>query len=200
MSEKPETKRTPSIHTILVSVLLLLGCGLIYRAISLKMSVGEASRNSDCITDTTTMEMPDNYLRGIIPRGSEFEVEMGYYDCNPMKRGDIVLYQISSRLDPVVKIIRGIPGDDFELIEDKVRRRWSIKIDGDFVNYKGKPYFFGRARAKSPLHRYGDRKDYKLGENDAIVFSEVPPGIQDSGTFGAVSRRDLIGRIIPPQN
>lgn len=89
--------------------------------------------------DTTLMENQKNcgvisetkYIRGISMEplfGPEQEVTalMGYYNCHPVERNDIILVNYSGNDDPLIKQVKIISGDQFHV--EKNGEVWNIYI------------------------------------------------------------------------
>ncbi len=153
-------------------------------------------RGGACPGETKTYTMNDPYMRGVIEPGQKFKVIMNYYDCNPVKRGDLVFYQMHKSMDPVVKYARAVGGDKFSLSKDDKYKAWNIKVDGEFVRSEVDqiPYFFGGPTAP-PLASYERTHKGKVQTGDVIILSSWPPGDIDSGTFGMFSMEDVVGKV-----
>jgi hypothetical protein len=148
-----------------------------------------------CIDEVREVEISDNrYMSGLLESGKTYEFLMSYYKCNKPQVGDIVLYRFSSALDPVVKVIRAVEGDRFDLEPDKIHGGWNLLVNGDKVMYGETAYFFG-ASTKPTLALYQESRNSVLKADEVIVLSNVPPGKDDSGTFGVVGRNDLVGKL-----
>src|SRR5690348_7256404 len=65
-----------------------------------------------------------------------------FHDSN-FQRGDTVSYRFSPNQEPVPRIVRGIPGDRFELLPDEAHGAWNLKINGELIMSGDQPYFFG---------------------------------------------------------
>lgn len=151
-----------------------------------------------CVEETREVEITDpRFMVGILEGGKTYEALIGYYKCNPPQKGDIVLYQFSQTMDPVVKIVRAVEGDRFELVEDKDHGAWNLEVNGDAVTYLEGKYFFG-SRNKPTLSLYEKTRNNIVGANEVILLSNVPPGMDDSGVFGMVHVNDVIGKIKMP--
>ena len=151
-----------------------------------------------CVQETQKVEVTDGrFMTGVVEEGKTYEALIGFYQCNKPQRGDVVLYRFSSSSDPVIKIVRAVEGDRFELVADKARGAWNLKINGDIHTYNGEPYFFG-GRGKPTLGLYEKDRNNTLGPNEVILLSNAPPGINDSGMFGLVHKNDLIAKIKSP--
>jgi hypothetical protein len=154
-------------------------------------------RGGPCPGEIKTFVMQDLYLRGILEPGQKFRVITNYYNCHPVKRNDLVFYQFSTAMDPVVKIARGIPGDKFELKPFKPRHAWSLLINGDEVKSElpnHEVYFFGAASPPT-LSLYVKSRNSHLGADEIIGLSSYPPGDSDSGTAGIIKLVDVVGKV-----
>lgn len=183
-------------HTILVAALVLVGVGLVFRALKSKYLPEVAHLDKSCVDETKAYAMTDNYMSGIIDRGEEFQVLVGYYECNPVQPKDIVLFNDPEKQQPVVKVVRAVPEDKFAVFPDKRDRRWNIKINGETLVHRDDPYSFGLKTAGSPLLNYEKENGSKVPTGQVIIFSYKPPGIQDSSTFGTIPISKLIGKVI----
>lgn len=151
-----------------------------------------------CVEQTKIIEVTDTrYMRDILESGKSYEALMGYYHCNPLQRNDIVLYRFSNTADPVIKIVRAVEGDRFELVQNKNIKAWNLRINGELIMYKDQPYFFGAA-TKPTLGLYEKSRANVLGKDELIVLSQVPPGFDDSGIFGVINKNDIVAKIKIP--
>jgi len=160
---------------------------------------GEFGRKKSrlCPGETKEFVMKDSHMRGILNEGEKYKVIFNYYDCNPIRRDDLVLYQFSTQFEPVVKIARGIPGDKFQLKQDQKRKAWNLLINGEMLVSavdRTVPYFFG-AESPPTLSIYFQSRGGELKSGDVIALSSLPPGDSDSGVFGVASIRDILGRV-----
>jgi hypothetical protein len=188
---------------ILGIVIVLVAGYMIYRqkfAVRDEVDVRNlrTGKGGPCPGERVRLVMGDVYMRGIIEEGEKFDVIMNYYACNPFKRGDYILQHLSASMDPVVKILRGLPGDKFELSKDSGGRGWNLVINGDPVMWEAenKPYFFGGKQAPT-LALYEKSRKGILGADEIIILGNWPPGNNDSGIFGVFSINDVLGKVIP---
>lgn len=148
-----------------------------------------------CPGETVELEMQDVYMRGVLEEGAQFKAVMNWYACNPLKKGDIVLYRYNNVDAPVVRRVVAVSDDDFKLVFDKKDKDWQLEVNGDLVKaVDGAPYKFGGA-ASPPLKLYENATKGKVSGRDVIVFSAFPPGHIDSGMFGAVAIKDIVGKV-----
>jgi hypothetical protein len=158
------------------------------------------SKNKDgiCPGSIKTMTMADDHLRGVLERGEKFKLIENFYDCNPVKRGDLIYYQYSDQLDPVVKIVTGIPGDNFILKPDLQRRAWNIYINGkpikSVIQREGN-YFFG-GQTSPTLSLFSKTHQNTIWPDELIALSTYSPGDNDSGIFGMVKLVEVVGKVV----
>ncbi len=181
-----------------VAALLLVAGGFyLARILTGPVSLTELTELPEgCPGPEFRFKMPDVYMRGLYSEGQELKALPGWYRCHPLVRGDTVLYRYVTTADPVVKVVRAIPGDRFALSPDRKKRGWNLKVNGDFIlsadGYT--PYFFG-AETPPTLSLYEKTRHGILREGEAIVLSAFPPGDRDSGLFGLAAINDLVARV-----
>lgn len=181
-------------HIIIAAALLVLIGGLVWFGLGKK----PVPVQFGCVKETQEIEAVDTrFMAGVLEEGKTYEALMGFYECNPPQAGDVVLYRFSTIADPVIKVVRGVEGDKFELVADKDKGNWNLKINGDLIMSGDQPYFFG-SRAKPTLSLYEKDRNNVLGRDEVILLSNVPPGKDDSGMFGLAGRKDLIAKIKLP--
>jgi signal peptidase I len=134
-----------------------------------------------------------NSLEPLIKDGETIEVLFGYYNCNAIERNDIVLYSYSGNKNPIIKIIKGIPGDRFSL--KKTNNGWYILINGEILkNSENQPYILDDQGYRL-LSLY--EKDYKgiIPEDAYLILGNLPQGSLDSSHFGLVGKKDILGKV-----
>lgn len=135
-----------------------------------------------------------NSLTGLINEGTTVKIVFDYYKSNEVARGDVVAYAFSGNKDPIIKIVRGIPGDKFDVVNDGIK--WRLQINGAIVkNSAGEPYSLDD-RACRMLALY--ITDYKgvIPANAFLILGNLVEGTTDSTRFGLVDRGDFIGKVI----
>ena len=134
-------------------------------------------------------------MKGMLEIRQQFRVRQNWYACHPVQHGDLVLYQYTSTKEPVVRIVAGIPGDHFQLVENQLPGNWNIEVNGELYHDKDSPHFFGRSGIAPTLSLFEKRGALKAGE--LILFSSVSPGSNDIGLFGLANIEDDIGKVEP---
>lgn len=148
-----------------------------------------------CNIEKSKMTVRGDSLRGVLDDGSDVLVKKGYYHCYPVLRNDLVIYQYGID-NQIIKIVRGIPGDRFGL-QPAGNGEYYILVNNLLLqNSYRQPYLVSKNRS-AILALY--EKDYKgvIPPDSYLIFGNLPEGTTDSTKFGLISRRDLIGKVIP---
>ncbi len=142
-----------------------------------------------------------NSLTGILEDGETVKVLIGHYDCNEIEREDLILYSYAGSEDPLIKIIKGVPGDRFELGElngdsdenEKVRH---IMIGGEIItNSDGESYVLNE-RGYGILSLYEESYGGVIPEDSYLILGNLIGGSTDSTRFGLVHRDDILGKVL----
>jgi len=151
------------------------------------------TENQNCIERTEERTVRGTSLSGLIEAGSTVKILFGYYSCNEVKRGDIVAYNYAGDANPIIKIVKGIPGDKFHLQE--ANGVWNILINGDILkNSQNQPYLLGE-RGHRMLALY--ERDYKsiIPADTYLILGNLASGSLDSTRFGLIGKQDILGRV-----
>lgn len=149
-----------------------------------------------CVHQRVERTMQDEFMAGALNQGDGFEVLMGYYKCNPVQRKDLVYFRISAPLEPVVRRVHGLPGDQFEVVAAEVPGTYRLRINGEGVQVAGSEYVFTSGQTP-PLKTYEIARKGVLGPQEYIVLSDVQPGAADSATLGIVKLSAFEGKALP---
>ncbi len=147
----------------------------------------------DCYIKTELLTVHGNSLDPLIKPEQTIKALFGYYDCYEIKRGDIVLFNYAGNKNPVIKIVKGISGDKFEL--RKTDSGWNIIVNNQIVkNSEDKPYLIS-GNAYKMLSLY--QRDYKgiIPENAYLLLGNRVSGSVDSTTFGLVDKSGIIAKV-----
>lgn len=191
--------RDTLLNTLLI-LLLALGLGCIGYVLYRNFTRTQGAKTLGaltCVKETYTFEKVDEQMKGLLKRGQRVTIYTHYYECNKVERGQYVFFNIAEGLEPVVRVIRGIPGDQFAISEIAGHSGdWSIEINGKPVlTDDGSPYFI-RSKTVPPLRTYQLSRSDKLGKDEHIILSKNPPGLSDSSNLGLVSKNSFIGRAV----
>jgi signal peptidase I len=149
-----------------------------------------------CVSEERPLKVRGNSLSGLIEDGAVLKILMGYYQCHPVERGDLVVYNYSSA-EPLIKIAKGIPGDKFHL-QKTTAGCWNILINGGIIkNFQETPYCISE-QGYQMLSLY--ERDYKgeIPENAYLILGNQVGGTLDSSRFGLVGKDDILGKIVKP--
>jgi len=138
-----------------------------------------------------------NSLAPLIKEGQEIKAFFGYYKCNEVKRGDVVLYSYAGNEVPLIKIVKGIPGDSFKLkeVEEVEQDKWQILINGEVLkNSEGIPYVVSGKRYEM-LSIYERSYKSKIPEDAYLLLGDLPSGTTDSTRFGLIGKQDIPGKV-----
>ena len=103
-------------------------------------------------------------------------------------------YEFSGNPEPIIKIVKGVPGDKFGL--EKFGNYWQIIINGEVVkNSKGEPYQLSES-AYNLLSLYV--KDYGgvIPPDTYLILGNLPAGSLDSSRFGLVDKSGIAGKVL----
>lgn len=124
--------------------------------------------------------------------GEEVLVSLGYYNCSQIKRGDLVLFNYSEKEIPLVKKVRAVPGDRWEI--SSVGSGNNIFVNGKVLkNSAGIAYELADSRLKM-VELY--IRDYPILPGNAyLLLGDSPAGSVDSTVFGLADKKDILGRV-----
>lgn len=156
----------------------------------------ENGEDEECITKKELKTVRGGSLSGLVEDGATIKALYGYYDCHRGKRGDIVLYSYAGNDNPLIKVIKAAPGDQFSLEEAEAGGGWNIVVNGEILETSaGEPYVIA-GKKYDMLALY--EKDYGDGipENTYILLGEQPSGSMDSTRFGLVHKDDILAKAV----
>lgn len=134
-------------------------------------------------------------LEPLVKDGATIQALLGYYACNPVARGDLILFRLVENENLLIKIAKGLPGDTLAL-ERGEGGEYTILINGKkAVNSEGLPYVLNNARANM-LSLYINDYDGTIPADSYLILGNVPSGSRDSTTFGLIAKSDIAGKAI----
>ena len=169
---------------IVVSAVLLLVLGTLWW-----LKAGEGR----CPIITSTKTVQGSSLSGFIENGQKITVKEGYYQCSPVERGDVVIYNYAGTT-PLIKVVKGIAEDSFAL-QQVSKGKYYIVLDGQVAqNNSGQPYIIGSDQY-AMLSLYV--RDFKgvIPKDSYLIMGNLRGGSSDSSEFGLVAKQDLIGKV-----
>ncbi|MGE4133746.1 MAG: S26 family signal peptidase [Bdellovibrionales bacterium] len=150
---------------------------------------------STCGGPLVTIQVPDDTMAPILKSGASVKILTNWNGCYELTKGDLVAFKISASHDPVVKRLEAMAGDVFRIERSEDKSGWNVFVNNTLLERNGKPYKFG-SPALPLLKIYQEKHQGLLDQNAILLFSETPPGDQDSGTLGVVNVQDLLGPVV----
>ncbi|MBI4993969.1 signal peptidase I [Candidatus Wolfebacteria bacterium] len=148
---------------------------------------------NDCVSKIEERVVRGNSLSGLIEPSTSVKILFGFYDCNKIRRGDIVAYNYAGNPEPIIKIVKGVEGDKFQL--KKTSSSWNISINDKIVeNSEGEPYVLNE-RGYKMLSLY--ERDYGgvIPLNAYLILGNAANGTLDSSVFGLIDKSDILGKV-----
>lgn len=155
--------------------------------------------NLNCIYTTKSDTMGTSELGHILTKGQTYKVLMGYYRCNEVSRGDLVLYQFSDEILPVIRIVRGIPNDQVETREVS-KGLWEIRVNSNPIPGPDGGDFQLTELASPPLvNTLMKSRNGVLKNDEYLLMTLLPPGSDDSLRLGPAPKSRLRGKVLARQ-
>lgn len=146
--------------------------------------------NLSCIDYSDVRTLSGSSLSPALLSGDQLLFFGGYYKCNPIKYGDLVLYRWGDNKN-VAKFVRGLSGDQLA-VEQISANQWRLELNGQPVhNSLGNDYIL--SEKKSALIRLYARK---LKANEVLLLGDKSDGSHDSTVFGLVKTDQLAGKLV----
>jgi len=169
--------------------------GVILLGIIVWFGFSKIKMQTSCPVQEEIRTVRGNSLEPLVPSGAEIKALFGYYNCHEIKRGDLVLYRYAGDKVPLLKIVKGIPGDSFHLIKN-TQGEDNLIINGKIVvNSQNMPYVFNGNRYRM-LSLYENDYQGVIPSNTYLLLGDQANGSVDSGAFGLVDKSDIIGKAI----
>lgn len=132
-------------------------------------------------------------MEPLLEEGQEVRALYGYYDCNDVSRGDIVLFSYTGSETPLIKRVRALPDDTFALVESN--GAWNILVNNEILkNSAGAPYALDNNAARL-LQLYEHDYNGTVPENAYMLLGEFPEGSTDSTRFGLVDKSGILALV-----
>ncbi len=151
--------------------------------------------NLSCVTETSEQIVRGQSLAGLIEEGQTVRLLKGFYNCNPLRRGDIVAYNYSGQSELIIKIARGLPGDTFNLAKNQ-RGNYNIIINSQAAkNSTGQTYELPEGRQRM-LELYINDYQGVIPANAYLILGNQAEGSLDSIRFGLIGKEGIVGKIV----
>src|SRR5436190_6553097 len=133
------------------------------------------------------MKVEGTSMEGIVSNGDTVLVAKGYYECNEVKRNDLVIYHYGGMKIPLIKAVYGMPGDSIRVEGEH------ILINGNVVLISnGTPYVADSGALK--IIKLYEQSYQGIIPKGAYLILGNRSGTTDSGRFGFAGKQDIIGR------
>ncbi len=180
-------KRFIVLILVLAVFSLLVGVALLNR----HKKEGSAAPPKECPVSSKEMIVQGSSMYPYIVPNENVRALFGYYDCHPIQRGDVILYDYSGDKNLLIKFVRGIPGDKWSLKENS--GSYEIMVNGSpLVNSEGKPYLIGSYKM---LELYAESYP-TIPEDTYLLLGDETSGSLDSTRFGLVGKKDIMAKVI----
>jgi signal peptidase I len=150
---------------------------------------------ADCITEARAVTVKGISLSGLVELGDTLKILISYYQCNPVRRDDVVAFSYAGSKIPIIKIVKGIEGDKFQLRKAE-NDCWNVLINGVILRTtRNTPYCLDKHGYRM-LSLY--EKDCKgiIPKDAYLILGNQPGGSLDSTRFGLVSKKCFLGKIV----
>ncbi|RKZ32841.1 signal peptidase I [bacterium] len=151
---------------------------------------------SDTLPDDIWIE--ERIIRGrsmmpLLQPGQTIQALFGYYEHYPIQRDDVVLVRYAGNKNPLIKIVKGIPGDSLALAYSK--SGWNIIVNGEpLLNSEGKKYNIS-GKGYKMLSLYVRDYNGVIPKNTYLILGNDPTGSLDATRFGLISKSNIIAKV-----
>lgn len=151
------------------------------------------TENFECVVKTEDRTVRGDSLTGLLESGLIVRVFIGYYNCNEINREDVIIYDFSGNSNPVIKIVKGLPGDRFHLQEAEAG--WNILINDEIAKNSQNQSYILNKQGYRMLSLY--ENDYKgvIPQDTYLILGNLAFGSLDSSHFGLISKKDIVGKV-----
>ncbi len=146
----------------------------------------------DCVKEVKEFTVRGSSMTDLINQGEKVKILFGFYDCNEIRREDVVAYDYKGNSNLIIKSVKGLPGDNF-----KINEKDGLLVINDIavLNNQGESYFLDD-QDKKMLKLY--ERDYrgKIPPETYLILGNLASGSTDSTRFGLVGRKELVGEVV----
>ncbi len=137
-------------------------------------------------------EVQGSSMTGIVESGGKVIVLENYYQCHPIQRNEIIIYQHPNG-QRLIKVVKALPQDSWSLKEKD--SGYQIVVNNQVLtNAQQIPYLIPKEKS-AVLRLY--TKDYPtIPENTYLILGNNIEGSLDSTRFGLVDKKEIIGKVI----
>ncbi|MDD4358250.1 MAG: signal peptidase I [Candidatus Pacebacteria bacterium] len=186
--EIKENQDNISKRKLILMFLAIIAIAFFIHFAFLKQDSGNVIIDKSCF-EKKTRTVDGTSMSPFIKNGETVTTYENYYDCNEIKKGDIIIFNFKTREGDYIKKVMAMEGDTLEF-EDGF-----IKINGEFaVNSLGEKHRINQPQQKMlsiPL------EDNVISKNSYLVLGDnTDPSTFDSRKFSFISNQQIVGRVI----
>jgi len=133
-------------------------------------------------------------LAPLINSGETIKLVYNYYNFNPVNRGDIIVYKYNGNDAPIIKIVKAIPGDSWQLEKNNQLNSYQIKVNGLALKNSQNEFYKIPASDIHMLRLYVENHP-TIPQNTYLILGNQPSGSLDSTKFGLISKNDILGKV-----
>ena len=173
--------------TFILGIFALAVIGI---AISYFLTFKNIKPDNSCKPDIKTMIINGDSLEPLYKNGDQVKIDYNFGKCNgKIKRNDIIVYEYIQGVNPIIKIVKGLPKDRISL--DKGR----IIINGEVIsNSEGKEYELNIQEQKLMNLYINDYKGIIPEDSYLIMGNKI--GSIGSNRLGLVGKKGILGKLI----
>lgn len=150
--------------------------------------------NNSCIIKDTYLKVSGKSLSPIVKEGEKLRTLFGFYDCNPVKTGDIVLYRFGKKIS-YVKIVVAKYNDTFNIIKN-VNGKYNITInDKILTNLNNIPYELAEYKTKM-LRLELKQTGGIIPRGKFFIMGNLVEGSYDTTHYGLVNRNNILAKVL----
>lgn len=183
---------------LIIAVLLLINVFNLYFWLKNKDSSQLINDNQliekDCVSKIEEKIVSGSSLAGVLEAGEKIKIMYDYYQCHEVQRGDIVVFQPDPEMNPVVKIIKGLPGDSLSLSGDG--KNWNILVNGEILKTSTGDAYQVNDQAFQMLSLYIRDYQGKIPPKAHLLLGNAISGSSDSTKYGLIDISDIIGKVV----
>jgi signal peptidase I len=183
---------------LIIAVLLLINVFNLYFWLKNKDSSQLINDNQliekDCVSKIEEKIVSGTSLAGILESGTKIKILYDYYQCHEAQREDIIVFQPDLELNPVVKIIKGLPGDKLAMQGDG--KNWNILVNEEILRTSTGDAYQVNDNAFQMLSLYIRDYQGKIPPKAHLLLGNTISGSLDSTKYGLIDISDIIGKVV----
>ena len=147
-----------------------------------------------CVVKTESRIVNGNSLSGLMASGVDVNISYGYYACNLIQRNDVIVYNYSGSDNQLIKIVKGLPGDAFNV--SFIDGVWVLVINDKIVRNSNDEVYVLDKKQRQMILLYVDSYEGIIPKNTYLILGNLVSGSLDSTRFGLVGGRDIVGKVV----